>query len=104
MNEQSNTTGETKVEVKVDRFGNALPFKALAKEAEVPNSIPDASYKLTHPENAELTFTLDYMYVQRGENKGMKYPGKCINKDNLNAFIEFFGADYVASRIETVFN
>jgi hypothetical protein len=79
-------------------------FKPLKKEDKLPEDVKDGGFKLTHPENKELFFQLDLLHVQRGDDKGMKYPGKRITKDNLESFIEFFGADYVASRVDTAFN
>jgi hypothetical protein len=87
-----------------DRFGNAIPFAPTPKDKSAPTPIVDAGPELTHKENKELKLKLDIMHVQRGDVKGMRYWGKNITKDNLERIIEFYGADYIASRLDTTFN
>ena len=85
-----------------DMFGNVIPFVALSKEASVPAIGVDMGPEITNEAGVKLT--LDVLYVERGEAKGMAYYGKSITKDNLNALIEFYGAEYIASRVNTAFN
>lgn len=79
-------------------------FKPLTKDQNVPSDVKSGGPLLAHPENKELTLQLDLLAIQRGDCKGMLYPGLHVTKDNFEQFLEFYGVDYVASRIDTVFN
>lgn len=79
-------------------------FTPLTKEQNVKPDVKNGGPLLVHPENKELTLQLDLLPIQRGDCKGMLYPGLHVTKDNFEQFVEFYGVEYVASRIDTVYN
>lgn len=88
-----------------DKFGNAVPFVAVAKDATVPaNEIGKGPLLTKTVDGVELTLQLDILHVQRGECKGQRYFGLVVTNDTLPKVEEFYGSNYIASRIDTALN
>jgi len=101
-----------------DKFGNAIPFIAIAKDKDCPpNELGKGGLLVKKTGDTEIQYQLDVVHIARGKgdvntsSKGWRYWGigsepktEVEGEEFIAKFGEFFGYKYIASRLITTFN